>query len=479
MVTAWFPLYLVLLAAATLSPLAVGCLAQPLRLTPAPLDFVLNVVGFLPFGVGLARARRPVGQVIAIAAAMSATIEWIQQWTFRTPSLWDVVANVLGTAAGWLLVSLIAAHLIEPLRVIAAPLASAVRNAPLRAVAAFFAAFAMLALAAVIQPALRDRSHGFSNWVPEPFVLGPEEAGEAPWQGTLRELAVFDRNVNTDAVMALLDRSWSDGGPVLRMSFEGHAVARIDGPDGGAGVPLAPPRWIEIGSEGLVGPVDPWPLPDRIATHVFERVRTTNRIAIVARIRAHGFPYPTARLVSLSNGYQNRDFSIHFSGRTARFLMRTPIIGPNGTLPHRASLVSAAPLPDREITLVASGDRYRARLEWDGACRGEVFLPVVGLSQRIGTYLTLSVAICSALAALAAGTLLLGSSAGARAIAAIAAGAFAWAMLALAGAFDNMPPAGLWRHAVPALAASVATLPIVGALRLRRSGERLPSRPIA
>ncbi len=68
-------------------------------------ELLQNIILFIPLGVSLTLARvRPV-RVIASGALLSFTVEFLQQWIpGRDPSVGDIVANTIGTAAGVLLV---------------------------------------------------------------------------------------------------------------------------------------------------------------------------------------------------------------------------------------------------------------------------------------------------------------------------------------------------------------------------------------
>lgn len=74
------------------------------------LDFVLNVLLFLPFGASASllardhdgrRATRVVGLVTAVGCALSVTVEGYQVFCHgRLPTSVDVLSNTLGTYAG-------------------------------------------------------------------------------------------------------------------------------------------------------------------------------------------------------------------------------------------------------------------------------------------------------------------------------------------------------------------------------------------
>ena len=95
----WFPLYLVLLLAGTLSPFWQVCVSQSLGTAVNPVDLVLNVAVFVPFGLAL--VRYPAAAVVTAALAFSGLIEVIQCWLPRHPSWWDILTNGAGALLGW------------------------------------------------------------------------------------------------------------------------------------------------------------------------------------------------------------------------------------------------------------------------------------------------------------------------------------------------------------------------------------------
>jgi glycopeptide antibiotics resistance protein len=102
--------WLVATLLATLAPF------WPLRSAPrtfaaasrlGPLDFVLNIVLFLPCGVLLAMLGRRTSTAMAAAALLSLAVESAQMWIpHRYPSQLDVLANALGALLGALVVRL-------------------------------------------------------------------------------------------------------------------------------------------------------------------------------------------------------------------------------------------------------------------------------------------------------------------------------------------------------------------------------------
>lgn len=106
----WITVFGVLaIAVATMTPSAgrgsdgpPWCMSCPLFTERAGVDLVLNVLLYVPIGVGLALLRRGPGHVAAIAAVISAVIETLQVSVIpgRFASLADVITNTSGALLG-------------------------------------------------------------------------------------------------------------------------------------------------------------------------------------------------------------------------------------------------------------------------------------------------------------------------------------------------------------------------------------------
>lgn len=77
----------------------------PLRSPPVKVfDIVVNIALYLPFGYTLARAsahRARVWHAVALAAALSVTIEWSQLYSHsRFPSVQDALCDIVGAWGG-------------------------------------------------------------------------------------------------------------------------------------------------------------------------------------------------------------------------------------------------------------------------------------------------------------------------------------------------------------------------------------------
>ncbi len=418
---AWFPLYLLLVLAATLSPFELQCAVHPIKWSPGGVsDLVRNVLLFVP--LGLALGRQPAWAVALLAAALSGGIELAQRWLPRDPGAWDVLMNTTGAVLG---------HRLH--RVLPAP---TVRLRP--ATLALAAGLLTATLASI--PGVRPND--FSNWASYPLLVGNEASGDRPWAGGLRALAVYDRPLDPGSATAtgMEPPSWREGGPELWISFAAPRAARLDGP---AGATPRPEPWsAELASrldgEGLRLAGPPWRLPEVVATHLLERLRATGQLSVWLRVRPDDLSaVGPARILSFSKDVENRNFTVGQLERDVVFRVRTPTTGDNGNRPQVRT--SGDPLDLEEHTILAVFDGHRSRVHVDGTCRGEAF--VAGHRGRglLGVALPATLVAVTALAGLAGPVARPQRTARRRLGLFLLGGAGAWLLLRGAGAWSHLP----------------------------------------
>lgn len=438
-IPSWFPLYLLLVLAATLSPFELQCAVHPFQWSAGGVpDLVRNVLLFVP--LGLALSRWPVWAVALLAAALSAGIESVQRWLPRDPGAWDVLMNAAGAVLG---------HRLH--RVLPAP---TVRLRP--------ATLALAAglLAATLASIPGVRANDFSNWAFYPLLVGDEASGDRPWAGGLRALAVYDRPIDpgSAAGAGVEPPAWRDGGPVLWISFAAPRAGRLDGP--GGATPLPEPWSADLESHldgeslGLAGSA--WRLPEAAATHLLERLRASGQLSVWLRVRpgdlsARG----PARILSFSKDIANRNFTVGQLERDVVFRVRTPTTGDNGNRPQVTT--TGSPLDLREHTILAVFDGHRSRVYVDGECRGEAFLASHRGRGLLGVALSATFVAVTALAGLALASALPQRSRLRRLGLLLLGGVGAWLLLRMAGAWSHLPGFEPWAAALGVLALAAAS----------------------
>ncbi len=389
----WLAVYLLLLLAGTLTPFRIHCVALRWELGASPGDIVANVLLFLPLGAALA----PGGllRVAAAAAALSGAIEVAQLWLPRHPSPFDLLLNVAGALAGAV-----------ASRSLRAAVARVLRTRVLLPVC-------VLGLAAL---SLAPREWGatdFRNWEPEfPLLFGNEATGDRPWTGRLFEVALYDRALESAPAGPIGPDppGYRDGGPVLWLDFSGT----------GRGVLQLPGRREVL---ELAAVLEPAPRPGgplwlrgravrlhpRIARALGEHLRRRRELSVVAQV---AFDDPNAdgpaRIVTFSRDPSNRNFTLGQRRSDLEFRVRTPATGPNGHRP--AARTPHGPLradPGTAHPRMVAGifDGRRSWIAVEGRCAGDAFPELAALPEWRGDLVHLTVALGTALPALAAGLL--------------------------------------------------------------------------
>lgn len=452
-IPAWLPLYWALVLGVTLTPLWMSCVRTPFHLHASPQDFALNTVLFLPLGWAL--ARLPALGILVLAGSFSVGVELVQVHLPRSPAAMDVVANATGAWIGQA-----ARRLCPPRPRLHPPSRNAVRVALL--------CLAPLALVLFVLGAGRLRANDFSNWEPYDLVIGNELTLDRPWEGEIRELAVFDRVLARDPAPAGRrgPPSWREGGPVLWMRFEPPTQATLDGPEGAR--PLPDPLSGRIVSEqGLVLRDDAIVLPRWAADVLRRRLMETSRLTITARLKA-GRRDATgpARIVSMSRDVYLRDFTLGQFDANLELRVRTP--NTSAGAHFLTARGSGEVLDGRLQTVRASFHGSYGRIFVDGHCTGDELYPLTYAPWPLGRGIALSILVTCVLAALAGGSWA-GRGSGGGAPAGVLGGAAVWAVMWSAGAWAHMPRYDATAALIGAIAVAVA-LPLL-------HGLGRPSRP--
>jgi len=323
-----------------------------------PLDFLANILLFLPLGVGAAACltpRDPGRWRLAVlgllaAGALSAGIEFVQVLLpSRSPALADVLANMMGFLLGILWWE-------KAVRIL------------LRAVSRIWKCLNMPVLGALLALHLvvviflfqaAGKGSSLNNWETFPLLCGNEATADRPWSGRVGSLRIWDRAVDP-------------AGPPDR-SGEG-LVCRYDlaGPDDLDDRLGALPAFSWHGSAGEMGDnrgvvlnQDHWLSSEGAGEVLSDIIRETGQFTISVRFAtADTAQTGPGRIVSLSGNPYQRNFTLGQEGRDLVFRLRTPFTGANGSDP---ALIVPGILQDnswRTVTVTYDG---RAVVIRDGA----------------------------------------------------------------------------------------------------------------
>lgn len=303
-------------------------------------DLFLNVLLFLPFGMGVTATARQHGApsiadallVLAASVVLSLAVEGLQTLLpSRDPSLRDVVANTSGALLGRFALL----RWQDGVSTICRAIGHRWRRLwlirwPGRALCVYFA------LALLTAGLLQARTR-LSDWSSEyPLLIGNEATGDRPWSGWIRLLEIGDRAFSARQVEAAVSTS-------LDQVLPGSLIVSHRFTDGQPGSAAAGFVWRGPGSPG---PADlsrlglplsgtRWPESKTSGRRITEALRRTNQLTLKLVCRpADPYQDGPARIVSISIDPSHRNLTIGQEGSALVARLRTPLTGPNGREPE-------------------------------------------------------------------------------------------------------------------------------------------------
>lgn len=342
---------------------------------PGRIDWLRNVLLFVPLGYGLAcrflpQARQPRSLLVAILCgciALSAAIEVLQLLLpARESSLTDLIANSVGTVVGLLL---FVGVRIWPLLPAAHTLRWVICRTPW---SVWCGGYLVYLLLVIIVLALLAQASSLGSWDSDfRLALGNEPTGDRPWQGQIERVALFGRALTAAEVAAYRTGDLSDKQPPapaelfdpLAVYFVSNSVTIVDQSGQspslvwqGAEQPGGPPhfsarRWV-LSTEPLV----------QFNQQVVHSSQFSLDIGFASNQAAQTGP---ARILTISAGSQARNLTLGQEGSDLVVRLRTGVSGVNGLYPQ---LVLQNVLSDgRPHRLTLTYDGAWLRLYWDSA----------------------------------------------------------------------------------------------------------------
>jgi hypothetical protein len=310
--------------------------------TGGPIDLIRNMLLFLPIGFGIAyqtwghgrRRRWPLLVSLVTGLGLSLIVEVLQVFLpERDPSLSDMVANGLGAFIGCLCFYFWGSAIVDSICDLVEKGKAHLSGARLAVV---FGGYAILAVVASIY--LQSQT-GLNNWDTDfPLLLGNEQTGDRPWQGTVSEVSLTDRALSEEEVGLAFSESQEMSSvmhPLLALyRLEGDAPYRDQAgllPDlswhgevpltpNEAGILLTPKRWLETAS-----PV----------TFLNDKVRETSQLTMSAVVASANMAQEgPARIISISADPFRRNLTLGQEQADLIIRLRTLLTGENGREPE-------------------------------------------------------------------------------------------------------------------------------------------------
>ena len=349
-----------------------GLMARAHRPILMPLEFIANIVMFVPLGFGFAlKLRKQTVAALLLILWMSLiatlTIESLQIFLpSRTPSHTDLIANTAGGGLGFALwrcwqpvvqspwFHSVQRQIQSGYSAIARPLGSYWQiikprpNVQRQIIAIALCSYCCLTLWGTAS--LRNANRwGLSNWDSTyPLLLGNELEGDRPWDGQISNVQIYDRQLESTDIQQLLaqperslnqadDQSTtSHATPIAHYPLSGSApytdqTAHL--PDltwqgefspnpsrSASAVTFSPQRWLSTQSP---------------STQLIEQVKAAEAftISLTAKSNSNEQTGP-ARILSLSKGPLQRNLTIGQKGSHLSLRLRTPITKENGQRPE-------------------------------------------------------------------------------------------------------------------------------------------------
>jgi Concanavalin A-like lectin/glucanases superfamily/VanZ like family len=262
-------------------------------------DFINNMFLYLPLGIALGGSS--LWRAFLLGLSFSTGAEILQLgYVDRIPSFVDIASNTSGAVAGYLVTKLF-------FRNRGGQFARLKLN---RAFAATAIPIALLGTASLVHPLMAS---DFSNWSPSyQLAAGNEVTGNRHWSGTLSELSIYPFAMSAAQIEQLT-----------------HAEAGSDATTL-FGAPVAGP--IKPEEEQLK---DGRPLlSSEENLRLYNALVTKNQMTLLVWLRPNNLEQTgPARIVTYSQDWKYRNFTLAQMRNTLTFRLRTPASGLNGNEP--------------------------------------------------------------------------------------------------------------------------------------------------
>jgi VanZ like family/Concanavalin A-like lectin/glucanases superfamily len=305
-------------------------------------DFLANVLLFVPLGICLSRGRLLTAALTTLA--LSGAVETLQLWEVeRFVSLWDLLANVLGSILGagaW--------RMIPGVRSI--DLDRVVLRRPGLAVLLIFIA---LVMALWGRP---PRSASLAFWHSTfPLQLGNEYGGGRSWRGAITSLSLLASLPPEGAFGPLGQVRTRSAESIGDMVYSSDTLLRLDGPA--------------------------VPLPQPVAATLAHRAAASDAFAVIVRMTpADTIQRGPARIISFSADTLHRNFDLGQEGPRLVLRVATAVSGENGNDYRVESFPSLA--GGQAVTVTATYDGEVGRIFVDGRLTGRSNLAAAGCAVR-------------------------------------------------------------------------------------------------
>jgi VanZ family protein len=346
------------------SPFLLGTENKPGK----PLDVVLNILLFIPFGFGLCAKLRDRGASARAAvllswlagALLSYSIELAQFYMPARDSGWeDVLTNSTGALFGACLVLLAGSWVQRHLAAREAALET--RLSPGPAVLVLLLYF-ILWLGASVHFQKQAR---LKNWDPASFlIIGNDAKGQSPWKGRVSQLQIWDRALTeTDAkAIAAGNTTVTKANVAARFSFlslppyqdQSNLLPPLNWTSAQPTSPASGPAVFESSS---------WLTTNAPVGPLVAAVQKTSQFSVCVTLETPDTTHATGRIISISRPLALADLSLQQDRADLVFAFHTPLSAKRAFLPWR---VPGVLIPNRLQTFLFSYDGSDLSIFADG-----------------------------------------------------------------------------------------------------------------
>jgi Concanavalin A-like lectin/glucanases superfamily/VanZ like family len=262
-------------------------------------DFINNMFLYLPLGIALSGSS--LWRAFLVGLSLSTGAEILQLgYVDRIPSFIDIASNTSGAVAGFLVAKFF-------FRNRGGQLTCLKLN---RAFAAAAIPIALLGTASLVHPLMAS---DFSNWSPSfQLAAGNELSGDRPWSGTISQLSIYSFAMSAQQIEQL-----------AHPAAGSNATALFGAPAAG---PIKP-------EEGKLKHGRPL-LSRQEDLRLYNALVAKNQMTLLVWLRPDNLEQTgPARIVTYSQDWRYRNFTLAQMRNTLTFRLRTPASGLNGTDP--------------------------------------------------------------------------------------------------------------------------------------------------
>jgi Concanavalin A-like lectin/glucanases superfamily/VanZ like family len=262
-------------------------------------DFVNNMFLYLPLGMAVGGSSLLRAFLFGLAFSTGAEVLQLA-YVDRIPSFVDIASNTAGAVAGYFVAKLFFRNRGQRLTSLKLNRVLATAAIPV----------ALLGVASLVHPLMAS---DFSNWSPSfKLAAGNEVSGDRPWSGTISELSIYPFAISAEQIQEL-----------AHPTVDSHATAL-------PGLPAAGP--IKPDEAKLKHGIPLLASEDN--ARLYNKLIAKNQMTLLVWMRPDNLEQTgPARIVTYSQDWRLRNFTLAQMRDTLTFRLRTPASGLNGTEP--------------------------------------------------------------------------------------------------------------------------------------------------